>query len=243
LIQPKSSFRVLAIAPALNEDGKIEQVIARVPLHMVDEVLVVDDGSTDKTAAIAAAAGATVLSLSKTIGVGAALRVGFDYAVARGFDFVVVMAGNNKDCPEEIPWLLEPLLSGAADLAQGSRYLVPPTDLGDMPLYRRIATRVHPMLFNFVAGTRLTDTTNGFRAISTRVLASPALDLSQAWLDRYELEVYLLYKSVKLGFRVTEVPVTKIYPPRALGQTKMKPITGWWSILRPLVLLGLHIKR
>jgi dolichol-phosphate mannosyltransferase len=75
------------------------------------------------------------------------------------------------------------------------------------------------------------------------VLTSSALDLSQTWLDRYELEVYLLHKSVKLGFRVTEVAVTKIYPPRALGQTKMKPITGWWSILRPLVLLGLRVKR
>jgi dolichol-phosphate mannosyltransferase len=243
LIQPRSGARVLAIAPALNEAGKIERVVTRVPLTLVDEVLVVDDGSTDNTSEVAGIAGARVLTLPETVGVGAALRCGFDYAIAHGFDIVVVMAGNNKDSPEEIPLLLEPLLSGSADVVQGSRYLVPPTDLGEMPAYRRFATRLHPILFNLVAGTRLTDTTNGFRAISSRVLMSPALDLTQPWLDEYELEVYLLYKSVKLGFRVTEVPVTKIYPPRALGQTKMKPITGWWSILRPIILLGLRIKR
>jgi dolichol-phosphate mannosyltransferase len=74
------------------------------------------------------------------------------------------------------------------------------------------------------------------------MLRDAELRLDQAWLDEYELEVYLLYKAAKLGYRVTEVPVTKRYPPKELGQTKMKPITGWWSILRPLVLLGLRLK-
>jgi len=181
--------------------------------------------------------------LGSTLGVGVAIRTGYEHAVQSGFDIAVVMAGNNKDSPEEIPLLLDPIIDGEVDVVQGSRWLSNTNDLGDMPAYRRFATRLHPALFNMIAGSKLTDTTNGFRAVSTEVLSDPGLDLAQGWLDEYELEVYLLFKAVKLGYRVEEVPVTKRYPPKALGQTKMKPIVGWWSILRPIPLLGLGIKK
>ncbi|HJQ96442.1 MAG TPA: glycosyltransferase family 2 protein [Acidimicrobiia bacterium] len=236
------SLRVLAMAPVLDEQEKIGRVVERVPLDVVDSTLVVDDGSSDSSADVARSKGAEVIELGRTIGVGAAIRTAYDYAVAEGFDVVVVMAGNNKDSPEEIPLLLDVIADGA-DLVQGSRWLGDSTDYGDMPAYRKLATRLHPMLFNLISPTRLTDTTNGFRAVRTTVLQDPKLDLDQRWLDEYELEVYLLWKAAKLGYRVSEVGVTKRYPPKELGQTKMKPITGWWSILRPLVLLGLHIKK
>ncbi|MGH2708655.1 MAG: hypothetical protein ACRDJK_10215, partial [Actinomycetota bacterium] len=114
---------------------------------------------------------------------------------------------------------------------------------GSMPLYRRIATRLHPVLFSLVARKKVTESTNGFRAISARILSDPRIDLWQDWLDRYELEPYLYLRAIQLGYGTTEVPVTKIYPPRSLGQTKMKPITGWWSMLRPLVYVGLGLKK
>ncbi len=174
---------------------------------------------------------------------GFAIRTGYQYAVDNGFDVAVVMAGNNKDAPEEIPLLLGPIANGEADLVQGSRWLSESADFGAMPLYRKFATRLHPFLFRLISSAKLTDTTNGFRAARTSMLADPRLALDQEWLDEYELEVYLLYKSAKLGYRVTEVGVTKRYPPKQLGQTKMKPILGWWSILRPLLLLGLGIKK
>jgi dolichol-phosphate mannosyltransferase len=153
------------------------------------------------------------------------------------------MAGNNKDAPEEIPRLLDPIADDRADFVQGSRFLQPVADFGDMPLYRRVATRVHPLAFSLVARRRVTDSTNGFRAVHRRVLADPRLDLSPRWLDHYDLEPYLYLQAFRLGYRTVEVPVTKIYPPRHMGQTKMKPITGWWSILRPLVYVGLGLKR
>jgi dolichol-phosphate mannosyltransferase len=225
---------VIAIAPAFDEEAKIGEVVRRVPRDVVDEVLVVDDGSTDRSAAVSREAGATVLSLGKTIGVGAALRAGYRYAVEHNYDVAVVMAGNNKDSPEEISMLLDPIAAGSADFVQGSRFLKRDASFGQMPLYRRFATRLHPLLFSLAAGKRVTESTNGFRAIHTRVLKDERLDLSHPRLDGYELEPYLYLRTIKLGYRTAEAPVTKVYPSKQVGQTKMKPFTDWWAILRPI---------
>jgi len=203
----------------------------------------VDDGSTDRSAEVAREEGARVHAMGRVAGVGAAIRAGYAIAVEGGFDVAVVMAGNNKDSPEEIPALLDPIVEGRADFVQGSRFLKAGADFGPMPFYRRLATRLHPLLFSLVAGRRVTESTNGFRAVRRTVLEDERIDLDQAWLDESELEPYLYIKTIRLGYRTAEVPVTKIYPPKSLGQTKMKPVTGWWSMLRPLVYLGLGIRK
>ena len=234
---------VIAIVPVFNEEAKIGKVVGRMPRQFVDEVLVVDDGSTDDSADVARSFGAQVISMNATLGVGAALQTGYRYAFEHGYDVAVTVAGNNKDAPEEIPLLLDPIADDRADFVQGSRFLKRGTGFGAMPAYRQVATRLHPLLFSLVARHWVTESTNGFRAVRTRVLADPRLNLSQTWLRQYELEPYLYLRSIQLGYRTEEVPVTKIYPPKYLGQTKMKPIVGWWSILRPLIYVSLGLRK
>jgi dolichol-phosphate mannosyltransferase len=236
-------LKFIVIAPCYNEEKKIVEVVDRIKaIELADEILVVDDGSTDLSAAVSSAHGATVISLGKVMGVGAALRAGFEYAKSR-CDIIVVIAGNNKDEPFEIPRLLDPIVEGNAVFVQGSRFLKEGGYGGAMPFYRKLATRLHPLLFSIVTGKRVSESTNGFRAFRTTLLADTRIQLNQRWLDAYELEPYLYYKTITLGHPTTEVPVTKIYPPKKLGYTKMKPITGWWSILRPLLLLRLGLRK
>ncbi len=240
------SRTVMLIAPAWNEAGKIAEVVRRTPRDIVDHIVVVDDGSTDATAAEAAAAGAEIVALGRVCGVGAAIRRGYAEARRRHIDIAVVIAGNNKDMPEEITRLLEPICEQNCDFVMGSRYLAGGRYGGDMPLYRKAATRLHPWLVSLFCRRRLTESTNGYRALRVPVLCDPRIDLDQSWLDGYALEVYLLMKLVKLGYKTAEVPVSKIYPPRAIGNTKMRPILDWWRILAPVVVVGLgldHRKR
>jgi dolichol-phosphate mannosyltransferase len=234
---------VLLIAPAFNEEAKIGEVVRRTPRDIVDTMLVVDDGSTDGTAAAAWRHGAEVISLDRVRGVGYAIRRGFDEARRRDFDIVVVIAGNNKDAPEEITRLLAPICDDDYDFVIGSRFLAGGAYGGDMPLYRKLATRLHPFLVSLFCGKSVTESSNGYRAMKVSVLGDARIDLRQDWLAGYQLEVYLMMKLLKLGYRTIEVPVSKIYPPKAAGNTKMRPLIDWWNMLAPIFVIGLGIER
>jgi dolichol-phosphate mannosyltransferase len=240
----KSPPRVLCVAPAWNEGERIKRVVEAVPQDCVETTVVVDDGSSDRTSSYAKAAGAIVLGDGKNHGVGAAIRRGIDYAIANGYDIVVIVSGGGKTPPGQIPRLLEPIINGEAELAQGSRYKEGGEFLR-MPLRRRIGTRGYTFLFSLFCGRRVTDASSGFRAIKLSLFEDQRINLWQEWLDRYELEPYLLFKSLRLRHKVVEVPVTIEYPPETDGiaYTKMRALVDWWKIFRPIFFLGLGIKK
>jgi dolichol-phosphate mannosyltransferase len=234
-------MRVLAATFAYNEGEKIRRTLARHPADRTYDLLVHDDGSTD--GALDDVGENIILLRNPTNqGIGAAMKRVFKYSLDNGYDVLVIQAGNDKDDPLEIPLLLAPLENGTADFVQGSRYLGG-GGFGNMPAYRVFATRqVHPLIFSLAARKRVTESTNGFRAFRTAILRDPRIDWRQEWLDRYELEPYLMLKAIRLGYRHVEVPVTKVYPPHQQGYTKMRPFIDWWSIVRPVVYLGLGLK-
>jgi dTDP-4-amino-4,6-dideoxygalactose transaminase len=236
--------RVLVVPFAYNEGQKIRTTLSRFPAERDYDVLVMNDGSTDGSLdGVEAEFNVSVQSHAYNRGIGAAIKTIFAHAIENDYDIMVPMAGNNKDEPLEIPRLLKPILEDSYDFVQGSRFL-PGGRYGDMPTYRILSTKViHPMLFSLAVGKRVTESTNGFRAFRVSLLLDERINWRQDWLDRYELEPYLMYKVIRLGYKHMEVPVTKIYPPRQLGYTKMRPVIDWWSILRPIVYLRLGLKK
>ena len=128
------------------------------------------------------------------------------------------------------------------DFVQGSRYM-PGGDKVEIPLFRWITTGIYSLLFKLIVRFPITDGTNGFRAFSLSIFKNKNLNIWQSWLNRYELEPYLYYKVIENDFKITEAPVTKFYPKGNSEFTKMEPFVSWWSILRPIILLKLKIKR
>src|SRR5262245_11512787 len=151
------SLRVLAVSVAFNEEKKIGSVLDRFVDGLADEVLVVDDGSTDGTPQVVLQKGVRLLRHDRRRGVGAAIRSAVEYARSNGFDVLVILAGNDKDRPTEIPRLVKAIAEDAYDFVQGSRYRAGGA-CGNMPAYRRVATRlIHPWLCSLVTGRVVTD--------------------------------------------------------------------------------------
>src|SRR5438309_152979 len=216
-------MKILVACFAYNEGDKIQRTVSRHPQKRSYDLLVMDDGSTDGSIEKLAAEDVLVLRNRKNQGIGAAMKSVFEFAIEKGYAVLVIQAGNDKDDPLEIPRLLQPIQTGEADFVQGSRFLQGGR-YGNTPAYRIISTRyVHPLLFSLAVQKKVTETTNGFRAFRTEILKDTRIAWKQQWLDKYELEPYLLFKAIRLGYRHVEVPITKVYPPRAEGYTKMRP--------------------
>lgn len=231
---------VAAVIPAFNEENHIKAVVNGLKaVSALTRIYVVDDGSIDATASLAESAGAIVIRHEVNSGVGAALRDGILRAEKEGADIIVVMGGDDQDDPSQIPKLLTPIVDGGYDLVQGSRW-IKGGEVVNIPFFRRITTKLYAFILRICTGFPFTDGTNGFRAFKVSVLER--VDLNQQWLNHYELEPYLLYKAVQLGFKVTEAPVTKRYLV-SKGYTKMVPVLDWWRILSPVIFLRLGIKK
>ena len=231
--------RVAAVLPLFNEGPAAADLVRRMPA-CVAMTFVVDDGSTDDGAELAQAAGGRVIRLGTNRGIGAAIRTGLDAARDAGCDTAVVMAANGKDRPEEIPLLLARIEAGY-DYVQGSRFLSGGRSV-NLPLVRGLLIHGFTLMFRILTGFRGTDVTNGFRAYRLSLLDDPRVRVHQSWLDRYELEYYIHWKAITLGYRVVEVPVSKTYPARRKNYSKIRPIVDWWHMVRPALLLALHLR-
>ena len=232
--------RVAVVVPAWNEAGKIGEVVRKVPRRFAATVIVIDDCSGDDTAGEAHAAGAEVVIRHEiNQGVGAGIRTGLLEAKRRGIEFAAILSGDDQHEPDQLPRILVPLFAGEADLVQGSRWL-PGGATPGIPPDRRWLTQLYPLLFQLASGFPITDGTNGMRAFRLALLDDPRIQLSQSWLDRYELEPYLLFQAIRSRYRIREAPVTVRYHGR--GTTKMRLFQDGWRILRPLVFLRFGLR-
>jgi dolichol-phosphate mannosyltransferase len=242
-------LKILAIIPVYRDIAVAIKVLEKFRVGYVDKIFLVVDApqkSDEKEIEKTVAKMPIPVSLfvhENRQGIGNAIREGIEYGIANHFDIVVVLAGNNKDDPQEIPRLLAPILEDRFDYVQGSRFL-PGGKKVRNPFFRSVFSRLFPFVWAILTRARCTDVTNGFRAYKLRIFFDKRINIRQDWLTGYELEYYIHYKVITLGYKIVEVPISKIYPFRNKGgYSQISPFKDWWKIVRPLIYLRLGIKK
>ncbi|MFY1642741.1 glycosyltransferase family 2 protein [Methanoculleus bourgensis] len=231
---------LVAVIPAYNEGLVIGSVVLQARQY-ADQVIVVDDGSADRTAAIARLAGADVIRFEENGGKAKAMMAGFARARELGYEAVVMLDGDGQHDPAEIPAVAAPVLAGEADLVIGSRFL---DTKADVPAYRRAGQVVLNGFTNLSTdgGFATTDSQSGFRALSRRALEN--LTFSS---DGYNIESDMIAHFAPLNLKMTEVPISVTYDvphkhkknPVSHGFGVLARIVGLSGYRRPLLSFGI----
>jgi len=227
--------KTLVIIPALNEEESIARVIGQIKDSAPwADVAVINDGSTDKTGAIAESCGAIVLHMPYNVGIGAGMQTGFIYAARHGYEVAVQTDGDGQHSPQEIPTLVQALSEGNADVVIGTRYL---EDRGYVtPWQRRIGILILAKILSSVTSQRITDPTSGFRASNRRAIAFCAHDYP---FDYPEPEAIILLHRAKL--RLREVPATM--NARWGGKSSITPLRSIYYMVKVTLAILIHLLR
>lgn len=227
----------------INEGEKIKAQLQKMQeISRNIDVIIADGGSTD---------GSLELDFLKSMSVRTLLvkqdrgklstqmRMAFAYALLEGYEGIITIDGNNKDDPTAIPLFIEALEQGF-DHIQGSRFIKGGKAI-NTPWERYLAVRlIHAPLISLAAGFFYTDTTNGFRAYSRNLLLDYKVSPFRQIFNTYELHYYLAIRSVRLGYKAKELPVTRQYPRKGKVPTKISPIKGNILVLKNLFKACLH---
>ena len=216
-------LRRIAIVPAYNEQDSIAKVIAE--LRAADpefEVVVVDDGSIDRTAAEARRAGAQVIRLPYNLGIGGAVQTGYQYALEHGFDIAFQLDGDGQHDPRQLDAILEPVARGEADVVIGSRFL----GLGQyhVPFVRRLGMTIFARLVSAIVRQPLSDTSSSFRAVNRRAIKLFAHEYPHGYLETVEATVM----ASRYGLRLMGVPV--VVRQRMFGHSSLTvPLASFYA--------------
>ncbi len=217
-------MKVVCVIPALNEEKTVRKTVEKTMLH-VDTVIVVDDGSADKTYEEAVKSGAIVLRNKKTCGLGGALRVGYRKALDIGATLIIKLDADGEHNPDDIPKLLQTMVANNKDIVVGSRFLNESSSRG-MPLLKLFSNRVSTLLFDIVYKARMTDSQGGFRVYRRRVL-----ETVHCKDDGMLVETEMLIRSVRSGLTIAETPIAYVSSGSKLGHHSLIEIFRYLFML------------
>lgn len=231
-----SSFAV--VVPVINEGARISSLIKRFGDNGISEhadIIIVDGGSTDGSLGHGFLRDANIRTLLVKTGSGklsAQLRCAYSYCVDENYEGIITMDGNDKDDPKDIFAFIDALKNGY-DFAQASRFIAGGV-AENTPLIRDLAIRmIHAPALSAASGFRWTDTTQGFRAYSRRMMIDPQIAPFRDVFMNYELLAYLSYRAPKLGYRCIEIPTVRRYP-KGKVPTKISGFRGNVELLEVL---------
>jgi glycosyltransferase involved in cell wall biosynthesis len=228
--------RGVAIVPAFREERAIGAVVAEIRAAGLGlDVVVVDDGSADGTAAAAHAAGAAVVRLPFNLGIGGAVQTGFKYALEHGYGIAVRLDGDGQHDPAELPKLLAPVLAGDADIVIGSRFAKGVDDYRP-PLGRRLGIGLFAWIVSLLVRQRVTDTTSGFQALNRKGIRLFAADYPH---DYPEVEATVMV--IKHQLRLLEVPVRM--REREHGRSSITALHSLYYVVKVLLALFVGLFR
>jgi len=223
--------RRLAIVPAFNEEEAIGRVVEEIRTYDPQlEVVVVDDGSHDRTQEVARSAGARVLRLPFNLGIGGAVQTGFRYAHENDFELAVRVDGDGQHDPAQLSAVIEPVLRGEADIVVGSRYLSAGGDGYRSSVPRRMGIRILAGIVSRLTGQRITDPTSGFQALNRKAIALFAADYPH---DYPEVEALVMV--IRHRLRLKEVPVAM--RPRTTGRSSIRALSSVYYMIKVLLAL------
>ncbi len=228
--------RCLAIVPAFNEEGAIAGVIAEIRAFDPGiEIVVVDDGSADRTAAIARAVGAHVIRLPFNLGIGGAVQTGFRYAWEHGFKIAVRVDGDGQHDPSQLGAILTPVLAGETDIAVGSRFVGERSYRSSRS--RRLGIRILAWTVSALVRQRITDPTSGFQALNRHGIALFAADLPHDYPEEVEATVMVF----RHRLRMREVPVRM--RERAAGRSSIGAFASVYYMTKVLLAIFVGVFR
>lgn len=193
-------MKVAIIIPAYNEEKTIEELLNRLCGYPKEDIVVIDDGSSDRTTDMVTKCGATLLKHGTNKGKGMAHRTGFAYAIMQNYDAVITMDADGQHAPEEIEYFLRK--TGEADILVGTRSM----SLANMPLLRYLTNKVTSLVVSLIASHRVFDSQSGYRYISIEVLKRVPLKTK-----RFQTESEILIKAGRMGFKIGAIPISTIY--------------------------------
>ncbi len=196
-------MKIAIVIPAYNEEKTIEKLLDHFKHFPKRNIIVVDDGSNDKTSFIVEKFGATLLKHKENLGKGMAHRTAFEFVISNGFEGVITMDGDGQHDPQEIDNFIK--VKKSADILIGTRKMT----LGNMPLLRYLTNKVTSLTVSLIASQRIFDSQSGYRYISSEVLRKVPLRT-----ERFQTESEILIKAGRMGFRIGSVPISTIYKER-----------------------------
>ncbi len=214
------ALKVLVAIPCYNEEIAISGIVLRAKKY-ADYILVIDDGSTDRTAELAEISGAHVLRHYNNRGKGAGIRHAFHYARMSGADALVLIDGDGQHDPDEIPSLLAPIINGEVDIVNGSRFLSKKQN--HVPKFRRIGQEILTLATNFGSNMKLTDSQNGFRAFSKKTFNG--FSFNETGMG---IESEMIIDAAKAQFTIKEVPINVRYD---IQGSTYNPVVHGFSVL------------